>query len=231
MPSALLVAHGQPADPHPQEETLISLAARVADLLPDWQIRGATLAAQGALEAALKDSPPDTFVYPFFMAEGWFTGKELPRRLKALQADKVRQLAPFGTDPNLPKLIAEVTLQAAEDAGYAPRNTTLLLAAHGSKVSRASANTTYAMAEIMRARTPFAKVTTGFVEEAPFLANAAKDLGQAICLPFFALRAGHVSGDLPEALAEARFTGPLLPAIGEHPQTATLIAEALRRAL
>ncbi len=61
-------------------------------------------------------------------------------------------------------------------------------------------------------------MTTGFVEETPSLADAARDLTPAICLPFFALRAGHVVDDVPAALAEAGFTGPLLPAIGEHPK-------------
>lgn len=230
MPTALLVAHGQPADPLPQEYRLAELAREVRQLLPDWEIRSATLAHAGALENALDRAPCDTFIYPFFMAEGWFTGKELPRRLKDMGKGALRQLPPFGTDPALPQLIAEVTTQGALAAGFAPQDTRLLLAAHGSKVSRSSANTTWAMAELMRRQTRFAEVHCGFVEEAPFLAQAAKDLGQAICLPFFALRASHVTGDLPQALTEAGFNGPLLPAIGEHAQTAQLIARALLRA-
>lgn len=231
MPTALLVAHGQPADPVPQEERLADLARQVAEVLPDWDIRSATLAHVGALQGALHQAPPDTLIYPFFMAEGWFTGKELPRRLKDLNAGELRQLPPFGTDPALPQLIAEVTTQAALRAGFAPEASRLLLAAHGSKVSRSSANTTWAMAELMRRHTGFAEVHCGFVEEAPFLAKAAENLGQAICLPFFALRASHVAQDVPEALSEAGFQGPLLPAIGEHPQTAQLIARALLRAV
>ena len=52
-----------------------------------------------------------------------------------------------------------------------------------------------------------------------------------ICLPFFALRAGHVENDIPEALADAGFTGPLLPAIGEHPCVPKLIAASLAHAV
>lgn len=230
MPTALLVAHGQPADPMPQEYRLAELAKQVATSLPDWDIRSATLAHVGALKNALQDAPEDTLIYPFFMAEGWFTGKELPRRLNEIGAAALRQLPPFGTDPALPSLIAEVTIQAAKAAGFHPRETRLLLAAHGSKISRSSANTTWAMAELMRRQTEFTEVHCGFVEEAPFLDQAAKDLGQAICLPFFALRASHVSEDVPQALSDANFSGPLLPAIGEHPQTAHLIARALLRA-
>lgn len=227
--AALIVAHGSPADPFPQEAALKALAVRVAMRLPGWRVAGTTLAAEGALEQALArlDRP---LVYPFFMAEGWFTRTTLPRRLAAAGAGDLRQLPAFGTDPALPGLMARVAADATRAAGLDPAQVTLLLAAHGSKVSRASAEITEAMATRLRAATAFARVATGYVEEPPFLAEAARDLGPAICLPFFALRAGHVAQDVPEALAEAGFTGPLLPAIGEHEAAADLIAAALARA-
>lgn len=230
MTAALIVAHGAPADPEPQEAALRALARSVNDRLAGWQVQGATLAMPGALEAALAQAGSAPLIYPFFMARGWFTGRELPRRLSVAGASGARQLDPFGTDPDLPALVARVTQDAAAAAGLDPAETTLLLAAHGSKVSRTSADSTHAMAAEMRTRTRFARTVTGFVEEAPFLAEAARDLGPALCLPFFALRAGHVAGDVPEALAEAGFTGPLLPHIGAHPESIALIAAALRRA-
>lgn len=228
--TALIVAHGSPADPFPQEAALKALAVRVAMRLPGWRVAGTTLAAEGALEQALArlDRP---LVYPFFMAEGWFTRTTLPRRLAAAGAGDLRQLPAFGTDPALPALMVRVALDAARAAGLDPARSTLLLAAHGSRVARASAEITEAMATRLRAATPFARILTGFVEEPPFLADAARDLGPAaLCLPFFALRAGHVAQDVPEALAEAGFAGPLLPAIGEHADAAALIAAALARA-
>jgi sirohydrochlorin ferrochelatase len=87
------------------------------------------------------------------------------------------------------------------------------------------------MAAALSARCDFARVEVGFVEEAPFLVDAARGLGQALCLPLFALRAGHVVDDLPEALAAAGFAGPLLPPIGEHAAVPALLAAALRRSV
>ncbi|MFN3647705.1 MAG: CbiX/SirB N-terminal domain-containing protein [Gemmobacter sp.] len=231
MPAALIVAHGAPADPAPQEAALQALAARVQARLPGgWQVMGATLAMPQALEAALA-ALPAPLVYPFFMAEGWFTGRELPRRLAAAGAGGLRRLAPFGVDPDLPALVARVARDGAAAAGIDPAGATLLLAAHGSKLSRTSAESTHAMAGRMRRESGFARVAVGFVEEAPFLADAARGLGRAaVCLPFFALRAGHVVGDVPEALAEAGFAGALLPEIGAQDATAALIAAALLRA-
>ncbi|MGO4851777.1 sirohydrochlorin chelatase [Phaeovulum sp. W22_SRMD_FR3] len=229
MPDALIIAHGAPADPEPQERHLQALAQSVAAQLPGWRVRGATLAAEGALAAALEGLQRPV-IYPFFMAEGWFTGTHLPKRLAEAGAVNARQVAPFGVDPALPDLMAIVAENAAKAAGIPPQASTLLLAAHGSKVSKTSTRSTYDMAEALRQRTGFARILCGFIEEAPFLAEAARDLTPAICLPFFALRAGHVAGDLPEALEEAGFTGPLLPAIGEHPEVPALIAAALLRA-
>lgn len=225
VPAALIVAHGAPSDPAPQQAAVAELAARVAALLPGWKVAGATLAAPGALEHALR-AHPEALIYPFFMAEGWFTRTALPRRLAAA-GRTARQLPAFGTDPALADLVTAAASAGAHDAGWAPQQTTLLLAAHGSPTSPASETATRALAATLTARHDFAAVTAGFLEQPPLLACAARNLGPALCLPLFAQRAGHVARDLPTALAQAGFTGPLLPAIGEHPAVAALIARAI----
>ncbi len=226
MPCAILVAHGSPADPVPQEAALMALAVRVAFWLPGWHLRGTTLAATGAFESALT-ALPDALIYPVFMAEGWFTRTTLPKRQAAAGNISARQLPAFGHEPALLDLLRAEALAGAQAAGLNPAQTTLLLAAHGSKVAPASKAITEVRAAELRDRADFAAVRCGYVEEAPFLADAARDLGPALCLPFFALRAGHVAQDVPEALAEAGFTGPLLPAIGESAGVARLIAQSL----
>jgi sirohydrochlorin ferrochelatase len=222
----LIVAHGSPADPQPQEAALMALAVRVAFWLPGWQVRGATLAAPGAIEAALAKMA-NPLIYPFFMAEGFFTRTTLPKRLAAAGRTGLHQLPAFGHDPALLALMAELALAAATQHDLIPADTTLLIAAHGSKVSRASATITETVAATLRATGLFAQIVTGYVEEAPFLHDAARIDGPAICLPFFALRAGHVLDDVPEALSQAGFAGPLLPPLGEAPHVARMIAATL----
>ena len=231
---AVIVAHGQPGDPDPQQAAIEALAARVAGLLPGATIRGATLAKDGALGAALAGLAAP-LVYPFFMAEGYFTRRVLPARLAEIGAEigaelgvqAARQLPPFGTDPGLPALMLRAARVGAEAAGIAPGAATLVLAVHGSQVSATSKDSGLAMAEYLRRNAGFAAVAVGLIEEPPFLADVARLPGPAICLPFFALRAGHVATDIPAALAEAGFNGPLLPAIGEHADVPALIAAAL----
>jgi len=221
-PSAILVAHGSPADPAPQEAAMQALAVRVAMWLPGWKIRGTTLAKDGALDAALAQLHIP-LIYPFFMAEGWFTRTNLPRRLAAAGGENLVQLPPFGTDPALIALMAAAARGARSSKG-------ILIAAHGSKVSKTSSQTTYAMVNHLKGL-GFSPVEAGFIEEAPFLAHVARKMQRAVCLPFFALRASHVVQDIPEALENVGFQGQILPPIGEDPRTAQLIAAALARAV
>ena len=86
-----------------------------------------------------------------------------------------------------------------------------------------------AMAAHVHASGRFGDVRFGFVEEAPSIAEAASKLeGRAgVCLPLFAVSAGHVTGDIPQQLAEAAFPGDILPPIGEDRDVPHLIARAL----
>lgn len=223
---AVIVSHGQPGDPGPQQQAIEDLAARVAACDPGCPVAGATLAMPGALAAVADD---DSLIYPMFMAEGWFTRSELPRRLSQAGAGGARVLRPFGTDPALPGLIVAQAHAAAAGLGWAPGDTTLLLSAHGSQRSQASFTITNALAESIAPH--FARVVTGFVEQEPFIANAARGLERAVSLPFFALRAEHVLDDLPTALDQAGFTGPRLDPIGLAPEVPALIAASIRAAL
>jgi sirohydrochlorin ferrochelatase len=224
---AVIVAHGSPGDPVPQDEAMAALAAAVASRRPGWRVRGATLASPHSLEGAVQGLTRP-MIYPFFMAEGYFTGEVLPRRLKQLPVP-CRQLPAFGSDEDLPRLIGDAALAGAAAAGLQPATSTLLLAAHGSQVSPASRIATLRLAERLSGKLPFRAIVPGFIEEAPFLTDTARGLGGALCLPLFTLSAGHVLGDVPEALAEADFVGPLLPHIGAHPDVPAMIAAALQQ--
>lgn len=222
LPDALIVAHGQPGDPGPQQRAAEALAARVQ--VPGATVRGATLAMPGALDVARDE----TLIYPLFMAQGWFTRSELPRRLALAGAAGARILPPFGADPGLPALCRRLLDQAAAAEGWALSETHILLAAHGSGRSRAPAEAAQAMA---RDLTPLT-VTCGFIEEAPFIADAARHLpARAICLPLFATRAEHVTDDLPAALQAAGFQGITLPPVGMAAEVPAMIAASIRAAL
>lgn len=223
MRRAVIVSHGQPGNPEPQQRAIEDLAAAVARNDPGCEVLGATLADPDGLARCCDD---DTLVYPMFMAEGWFTGTELPRRLARAGAGGARVMRPFGTDPGLPPLIVAAAHQAAIAQGWDPHRSVLLMSAHGSQRSQASFNITSALADLIAPH--FARVVVGFVEQAPFLADAARGLERAVSLPMFALQAEHVTDDLPTALNEAGFSGPRLQPVGQMPQVPAMIAAALR---
>lgn len=222
LPKALIVAHGQPGDPGPQQRAIQALAARVH--VPGVTVRGATLAMPGALDIATDD----TLIYPMFMAQGWFTRSELPRRLALAGAAHARILPPFGADPGLPALCRDLITAAATAQGWTLARTHILIAAHGSGRSRAPAEAALNMASDLAPLT----VTCGFIEEAPFLTDAARDLpAQTICLPLFASRAEHVTDDLPQALTAAGFQGITLAPVGLAPEIPKMIAKSIKAAL
>jgi len=224
---ALIVAHGQPSDPAPAEADLAVLAAAVASHLPGWSVTSATLADPAALIRAVHGAA-EGFVYPMFMADGWFTTTHLPERLAAAGAANWRILAPFGLDPDVQALTVKIAREATMNQSISAE---VLLAAHGSFRSTAPSDVAYAMVRhLMAAGTTH--VEAGFIDQSPQIAEVARNFGpNAICLPFFAAKGGHVIDDLPQALAEAGFLGRLLPPVGLDPRVPGLIANALSTAL
>ncbi|MFQ5567327.1 MAG: CbiX/SirB N-terminal domain-containing protein, partial [Paracoccaceae bacterium] len=138
-------------------------------------------------------------------------------------------LPAFGLDPAVHRLCLRRAEEAVLGARYAPSEAALLLAAHGSPSDPRPAAAARAAARFMGVSRMFREVRTGFVDQAPFLADAARIDGPALCLPLFASRAGHVAADLPNALTEAEFPGPMLPPIGADAEAPGIIAAALAR--
>ncbi|TCL10262.1 sirohydrochlorin ferrochelatase [Shimia isoporae] len=222
---ALIVAHGQPSDPEPPELWLSGFAAKVGLLLPDWDIRSATIAKPEALENQSLSMEEDALVFPMFMADGWFVGRVLPRRLKGRN---LRILPPLGFHSALPDLATELIQSHLIAQGWPQADTRLLLAGHGSAKGDKAALSTRNFAEALSERLPEIDIIQGLIEESPFIFDAARDLGpKAICLPFFALEGGHCKEDIPEALDNAGFVGLRLPPLGHANSLPELVASAL----
>jgi sirohydrochlorin ferrochelatase len=223
--NALIVTHGQPADPGPPEAALAALAADVGRHLPGWQVGSATLAAEGALANAVAGLGPTGVVFPLFMACGWFTGTHLPDRLAAAGGAGWRIGLPFGCLPAIQALAIDLVREALTAPAA---ETELILAAHGSGRSAAPATIAQFVATRIGKTLRLARVRAAFIDQGPRLADL-RDFGpHALCLPYFAATGGHVTQDIPEALAEAGFQGRLMPAIGADRRVAAIIAQSLQ---
>jgi sirohydrochlorin ferrochelatase len=215
--NALIVAHGQPSDPRPAGAALEALAAKVQALLPGWAVAGATLAEPGALARAVAGLDGGV-VFPMFMAGGWFTRVQIPTKLVEAGAAGWTVLEPFGCDPAVHDLCVALVREAGADQ--------VILAAHGSFKSSVPSDIAGHVAGRISAETG-AEVMAGFIDQEPQLSTLAGRDG--VCLPFFAAEGGHVSDDIPAALAEAGFAGRILPPVGLDPRVPGIIAAAIAR--
>ena len=215
--TALIVAHGQPSDPRPAGAALEALALRVQALLPDWEVRAATLAEDGAMAQGVAGRAGGV-VFPMFMTGGWFTKVQIPKRLAEAGAVDWTVLEPFGCDPAVHDLCVALVREADAER--------VILAAHGSFKSTVPSDIARHVAGRITAEAGIA-TEAGFIDQDPQLSAMAG--GAGVCLPFFAAEGGHVSDDIPAALAEAGFTGRILPPVGLDDRVPGLIAAAILR--
>ncbi|WP_372887756.1 CbiX/SirB N-terminal domain-containing protein [Shimia sp.] len=225
---ALIVAHGQPSDPAPAEAALARLRDRVQAHLPELRLGSATMANGSRLEEQLATLPEGGLVYPLFMANGWFVRTALRRRIGERP---LRVLPPLGLDPELPALAAGLLKAALDAGGLEAEKTQLMIAAHGSAHGHAAAEAALAFARRLDGLLPFARVSTGFVEQAPRLPDLSREINApCLCLPFFAMDGDHMKEDVRQDMAAAGFAGEILPALGTGAGVPELIATALRNA-
>ena len=233
---ALIVAHGQPSDPAPAAQALMALAAQVATHSRAGgqvrQVAAATLAEEGAVQAALAQLGPQGVVYPMFMAGGWFTRVALAEKVRTAGArlgpDGWQVLEPFGCDQAVHDLARDIVAEAL--TGQTLAEAEVLIAAHGSFKSSAPSDVAIALARRLQVELGLARAQVAFIDQTPRLNDATGFGAGALCLPFFAAQGGHVNEDIPRALAEARFGGRVLPPLGVDARVPAVIASALAHA-
>ncbi|MFK7837339.1 MAG: sirohydrochlorin chelatase [Sulfitobacter sp.] len=217
----LVITHGSPSHPVSQEIAVRDLALGLQQVLPDAGVQGVTLAAKGALDRAVRglDNP---IVVPWFMSDGWFVGTHLPKRLHAAGLQRWDATKTMGLMPGIGRLMRDRVQARLAAEGWQAADTTLILAAHGSPSSDRPRLATQVAAQALARHMTLKAIRPCYVDEPPVIRDAAQVDGPAIVLPFFAARAGHVTGDLPQELAAAAFAGPVLDPVGIWPETPVL---------
>lgn len=234
--AVLLVAHGERGGAF-SNAILERHARAVGDALPMLPVAAGVLSGEPKLEEAAAAMAGRTggpiLVYPFFMAAGYFVNVKVPGRLAdAGLARRCHMLTPLGAAPRLPALIRERAEATARSLGCPAAGCRLLLVGHGSKVARASAEATEAVAASLRQNGDFATVATAFLEEAPFLADVvASDDRPTVVVGFFNGDGLHAAEDVPEAIAT--FTGPIAYTgpVGAFAEVSRLIADTIAEAV
>ena len=186
-----------------------------------------------ALEGAAASGAEEILVYPFFMADGYFCNKVVPKRIAAAGlADRCHMLPPLGLDPGLPPLLLRDAVAAARSAGFDSQASRLLVVGHGSKGSRASVRATEEVAAIVARVGAFGSVATAFLEEPPFLDDAlVGPRPPTVVVGFFSGDGLHAAEDVPGAIADTAANAVYVGAVGGKPGVVDLIVAAVGRAV
>ena len=152
-------------------------------------------------------------VQPYFLIDGYYVNRALPKLVKEAQAEHSKvsfQIAePFTYHPALSDLV----LKRAAEIPHEPRNSALLLMAHGTPLEAANASI-FEVAEDARRKSAYRRVSVSFMElNTPSIADASDTLvvegvGTIVAVPYFLHLGEHVAKDLPAAIEQARERHP-----------------------
>ncbi len=237
-PTALvLVAHGDRGGSEPNR-VLLEQAHRVAGRGTFATVRAGVLNGEPSIEAALAGlDGHEIVVFPFFMSDGYFTGRLVPDRLDAVVRREGWRppliLPPLGLHPGLVDILLAMTRREV-DGRRITVDCPLILAAHGAASNDMARLAIEDLQTAVRERLPPARqVLVGYLEEAPFLADTFGSVATpAICVGAFASNGMHSAEDVPGLIRAAGRHGEIIFAgsLGAEPAVADLIHEAARAA-
>jgi sirohydrochlorin cobaltochelatase len=209
--SALLIAaHGSTVNPDSSAPTL-EHAAEIRHRYIFADVECAFWKEEPSLRDALflfdPESIREVYVVPNFISEGYFTQTVVPRELeldgrmtKRSNGQIWRYCEPAGNHP----LMTELLLKRAREVapGAVPRETSLLIVAHGTDLNENSAVAAKREAEKIRALGKYAAVLNVYMEEAPLVSDWRKltETPNVVAVPFFISDGLHSYEDIPRLL-------------------------------
>ncbi len=176
-------------------------------------------------------------VYPLFMSDGYYVKQAIPEQLRTTEKSRkhrqIRIMRPIGLSPKLPKIIADLAIEAAIGAGKRPEHATLLLVAHGSQKSPDSRDATRSVSSRLSETGLFGGIETAFLEETPFLGDQLGSVtGPVIAVGLFIGEGLHGAEDLPAAIRESgRGDIVLADPLSRCPAVLDLVCDELSREL
>jgi sirohydrochlorin cobaltochelatase len=206
----LIVAHGSTVNPDSSAPTLAH-AAEIRRRKVFVDVGCAFWKEEPSLRDALFLFDPEmiheVYVVPNFISEGYFTRTVIPREL-ALQGRITRRAdgqvwkycEPVGSHPLMTELLVQRASEIAP--GVPARETTLLIAAHGTDLNENSAVAAKREAERIRALGQYANVLNVYMEEPPLISDWQKltNTQNIVVVPFFISDGLHSYEDIPVLL-------------------------------
>ena len=235
--AVLIAAHGE-RRPGADNEGVFRIARALADrgLVSEMAV-GFINGVPSIRDAMESLAARRIIVYPLFASSGYFTRDRLVQLIDEAnhQSREFQMLPPLGLDLGLPDLVVAFAGRAARKQGIAPRACTIICMAHGSRRNSASREATEQIAHEVANRGAFQGVRTAFLEERPFLNEAAASIdGPAIVVGLFSGEGMHGAKDAPRLISELGrdnivFAGVIGCAPGIEDLVARSVGEALLR--
>lgn len=254
----LIVGHGSTVNPDSSAPTLAH-ASEIRRRNLFSEVGCAFWKEEPSLRDALSMFPEagEMYVVPNFISEGYFTETVIPRELGLVGRPTKRETGqiwkycePVGNNQRVTELLLQ---RAAEVAvGVNPKETTLLIAAHGTDLNENSSIAAKREVEKIGALGRYAEVQNVYMEEAPRISDwrtLAKSKS-VVVVPFFISDGLHSYEDIPVLLGIAKEnsggSGPgeifkrnpykiddrrlfYAPSIGTDPRFADIILEQVNR--
>lgn len=204
----LLLAHGSTENANSSAAT-----KRLASVIRQTGNFGAVHCAYWKEEPSFRQvvpmiEQPEVFVVPHFISEGYFTREIIPRELELTGKTTLRNSRqfhycdPVGIHPSMTTLLLEKATDLLPDS--VPREeTALIIAGHGTKLNKNSAEAIKFQVEKLRAtNSGFAEVAASYMEEEPLLSNWMEtvEAPHVVVIPFFISDGLHTIGDIPGLL-------------------------------
>jgi sirohydrochlorin cobaltochelatase len=210
----LIVGHGSTVNPGSSAPTLAHAAE-----IRSRNLFGAVECAFWKEEPSLRDALwmfdsktiREVFVVPNFISEGYFTETVIPRELELTERVTTRPngqiwnyCEPVGSHPMMSELLIERARKVAPNVD--PKQTSLLIVAHGTDLNENSAVAAKREAEKIRGLKRYADVLNVYMEESPLVGDWRKltVTPNVIVVPFFISDGLHSYEDIPVLLGIAQ---------------------------
>jgi sirohydrochlorin ferrochelatase len=173
------------------------------------QVRTAVMIGGPSPREALHGLEGGVYIVPMMMCTGWIWSTQIPHALGLSGASAnggartVHLCDPLGHHPDLGRLVGLRAQAAARRHGLEPRETGVLIVAHGTDRDRGSQHATDRHAAELRTTGVFAEIETAYLDQAPTIPDTVASLKRpTIVAGLFATPGPHAEQDVPRLIAE-----------------------------
>ena len=222
LPGLVLWAHGGAGRSSVPED----LAVQLRSTGQFSEVAACSLKQDPGLAETLRGMTAEpVYLVPLLMAEGHTYRTVLPRLLAEIPERRIVQCRPVGVAPGLDAVVVAQALEACAGQNFAPGDTTLVLAAHGTERHAGSSDAARRMAGRIAETGQFHRVCEAFLEQPPLVDAVLRTIAPRPCVVvgFFMDFGVHSTDDIPKIIAAAHPGAADAGPVGARPEIAEII--------